>query len=372
MAVDFRYRVFVTEARPGQEALRSALEAERCGVAFGRPFEDPAGPYSDDELRALVADADAILMMGSRDRITRRVMEAATKLRTIAKTGIGVEPIDVQAATELGILVSHTPIPENYLSVAEGTVARILALAKNLKLADRNARLGRWRSVTNTFLQGKTVGIVGLGRIGSRVAELLRPFQVRLVAYSPSVSPERGRRFGVELVDLPTLLREADFVTLHAVVTAKTRGMIGEPQLRLMKPTAYLVNTARGVLVDEEVLARALGEGWIAGAALDVFDPEPLRPESPLLAEDLFDRTVFSPHSAAATPELRAKMPLVQLENCLRALRGETPEYVVNPEVLSRWRARWLGSSKPAGSKPAGSERGTAAAAATASADRMP
>jgi len=363
MAVDFRYRVFVTEARPGQEALRSALEAEGCCAAFGRPFDDPAGPYSEDELRALLADADAVMMMGSRDRITRRVMEGGPKLRTIAKTGIGVECIDVPGATALGILVSNTPIPENYLSVAEGTVARILALAKKLKLADRNARLGRWRSVTNTFLHGKTVGIVGLGRIGSRVAELLRPFQVRLVAYSPSVSPERARRFGVELVDLETLLRESDFVTLHAVVTPQTRGMIGEAQLRWMKPTAYLVNTARGVLVDEHALAQALREGWIAGAALDVFESEPVRPDNPLLAEDLFEGTVLSPHSAAATPELRQKMPLVQLENCLRALRGETPEYVVNPEVLSRWRARWQAGSK---------QRALAAAEPIASADRMP
>ena len=346
MAADFRYRVFVTETRPGHEALRSALEQEACSVTFGRPFADPAGPYSEEELRALVADVDAVMMMGSRDQITRRVMEGAPKLRTIAKTGIGVERIDVRAATELGILVSNTPIPENYLSVAEGTVARILALAKNLKLADRNARLGRWRSVTNTFLQGKTVGIVGLGRIGSRVAELLRPFQVRLVAFSPSVSPERGRRFGVELAELETLLGESDFVTLHALVTAKTQGMIGEAQLRRMKPTAYLVNTARGALVDENALTRALREGWIAGAALDVFDPEPITPDNPLLASDLFETTVLSPHSAASTPELKQKMPLVQLENCLRALRGETPEYVVNPEVISRWRARRAASGK--------------------------
>jgi D-3-phosphoglycerate dehydrogenase len=174
MAAQFRYRVFVTETRPGQEALRSALEQAGCSVTFGRPFTDPAGPYSEEELRALIAEAAAVLMMGSRDRFTRRVLEGAPQLMTIAKTGIGIERIDVAAATELGILVSNTPIPENYLSVAEGTVGRILALAKNLKLADRNARLGLWRSVTNTFLQGKTVGIVGLGRIGSRVAELLQ------------------------------------------------------------------------------------------------------------------------------------------------------------------------------------------------------
>ena len=240
-------------------------------------------------------------------------------------------------------------------------MARILALAKRLKLADRNARRGLWRSVTNTFLLGKTVGIVGLGRIGSRVAELLRPFEVRLVAYSPSLSPERARRLGVELVSLDTLLRESDFVTLHAVVRPDNRGMIGEAQLREMKPTAYLVNTARGALVDEQALARALREGWIAGAALDVFDPEPVSPDNPLLADDLFEKTVLSPHSAAATPELRQKMPLVQIENCLRALRGETPEYVANPEVLARWRARWQAH---------GPERLRAEAQQPASADR--
>jgi len=340
MAANFRYKVFVTETRPGHEGLRSALEQAGCAVVLGRPFDDPAGPYSEQELCDLAAAADALLVMGSRDQVTRRVMEAAPRLKTIAKMGIGVECIDVRAATDLGILVSNTPIPENYLSVAEGTVARLLALAKHLKLADRNARLGRWRSVTNTFLLGKTVGIVGLGRIGSRVAELLRPFQVRLIAYSPSVSPERARRFGVELVNLETLLRQSDFVTLHAVVREENRGMIGETQLRKMKSTAYLVNTARGALVDEQALARALREGWIAGAALDVFDPEPPSAESSLLANELFEKTILSPHSAAATPELRQKMPLVQLENCLQALRGEPPEYVANPEVLSRWRGR--------------------------------
>ena len=345
MTADFRYQVFVTETRPGHEAVRSALEQAGCGVLLGRPFTDPAGPYSEQELCDLAADADALMVMGSRDRITRRVLEAAPRLRTIAKSGIGVECIDVRAATDLGILVSNTPIPENYLSVAEGTVARLLALAKQLRLADRNARSGLWRSITNTFLVDKTVGIVGLGRIGSRVAELLRPFQVRLIAYSPSVSPERARRFGVELVNLETLLRESDFVTLHAVVREENRGMIGETQLRKMKPTAYLVNTARGALLDEQALARALREGWIAGAALDVFDPEPPSPDSPLLADDLAGKTLLSPHSAAATPELRQRMPLVQLENCLRALRGEAPEYVANPEVLSRWRGRALVTS---------------------------
>lgn len=343
MAVDFRYKVFVTETRPGHEALRAALEEAGCSVTFGRPFADAAGPYSEEELCAMAAAADALIVMGSRDRVTRRVLEAASRLRTIAKSGIGVECIDVQAATELGILVSNTPIPENYLSVAEGTVARILALAKNLKLADRNARRGLWRSVTNTFLLGKTVGIVGLGRIGSRVAELLRPFEVRLIAYSPSASPERARQFGVELVNLETLLQESDFVTLHAVVKPENRDLISEAQLRQMKPTAYLVNTARGALVDERALARALRDGWIAGAALDVFDPEPPSPDSPLLGNDLMEKTLLSPHSAAATPELKQKMPRVQLENCLRALRGEAPEYVANPEVLSRWRARWQG-----------------------------
>lgn len=328
-----------TEPRSGREDLIQRLEEAGCEIIVGRPFTDAQHPFSQEELIEYVSDLDA-LMVGSREAFPREVLAAGKRLVTVAKLGIGIERIDVKAATDLGILVSNTPIPENYLAVAEGTLARILALAKNLKLADRNARLGQWRSITNVYLKGKVIGLVGFGRIGRRVAELLRPFEVEVLAYDPLVSPEAAVELNVELVELDTLLQRADFVSLHAVVTPQNRDMIGERELALMKPTAYLINTARGALVDEQALAAALNSERLAGAALDVFEPEPPHPDNSLLSEGLFYRTVFSPHTASATPELSQRMPEVMVENCLAALRGEVPEYTVNPEVIPRWRAR--------------------------------
>jgi D-3-phosphoglycerate dehydrogenase len=216
----------------------------------------------------------------------------------------------------------------------------LLALASNVKLADSNARQGRWRSVSNTLLRHKTVGIIGLGRIGSRVAELLHPFELKLMAYDPYVPPERAETLGVEITDLETLLKKSDFVTLHAVETSETIGLIGEDQLRMMKPTAYLVNTSRGSLIDEEALAEALKENLISGAALDVFRGEIPKPDNPLLSGDIYLKTIFTPHAAALNPEVVWQLPLLQLENCLAALRGEVPKHVVNPEVIAKWRSR--------------------------------
>jgi len=154
------------------------------------------------------------------------------------------------------------------------------------------------------------------------------------------VPAEKVKALGVELTDLETLLKESDFVTLHAVETAETRGLIGEAQLRMMKPTAYLVNTARGSLIDEEALAKSLRENWISGAALDVFEPEVPQPDSPLLSEDIYSKTLYSPHAATLNPEVMWQLPITQMENCLSALRGEVPQFVVNPEAVPRWRSR--------------------------------
>jgi D-3-phosphoglycerate dehydrogenase len=334
-----RWRVFWAETLPERDDVVRVLADGGCEMVPGRPFTDAAGAYTDDELIVALRDVDAAMVV-SRERWTRRVMEACPRLVTLAKLGIGVERIDVAAATELGVLVSNTPLPENWMSVAEQTVGAIVALAKNFKAGDRAARERRWRGVTNVLVRGKTVGIVGVGRIGSRVAALLRPFEVRLLGYDPYVPDERLRALGVEPVPLDRLLAEADFVTVHAVVTRDNAGMIGERELGRMKPTAYFVNTARGALVDQAALTRALVEGRIAGAALDVFEPEPPATESPLLGAALGDRTLLSPHTAGVTGEAMWLMPLAQAENCVRALRGEPPEWTVNPDVVPRWRER--------------------------------
>jgi len=334
-----QWKVWLTGRDAGREDIVHALEAAGCEVTLGRLFTD-TWHYTEEELVEKVDGMDAIMISTGDGNITRRVMEAGKKLKVIAKRAIGVGDIDVGAATDLGILVTNTPLELHYLSVAEFTVGMILALANNLKLADHNARRGLWRSVSNTLLRNKTVGTVGLGRIGSRIAELLRPFEVKLLAYDPYVLPEKAKALEVELTDLETLLKESDFVTLHAVETPQTIGLIGEAQLRMMKSTAYLVNTARGSLIDEGALARGLRENWISGAALDVFKPEIPQPDNPLLSEDIYFKTLFSPHAAALNPEVIWQLPILQMENCLSALRGEVPEFVMNPEAIPRWRDR--------------------------------
>ena len=335
-----QWKVWLTGRDEGREDIVRALEAAGCEVTLGRLFTD-AWHYTEEELAEKVRDMDAIMISTGDGHITRRVMEAGKKLKVIAKRAIGVGDIDINAATDLGILVTNTPLDLHYLSVAEFTVGMLLALVNNLKLADHNARLGLWRSVSTTLLRHKTVGIVGLGRIGSRVAELLRPFEVKLIAYDPYVPTEKAKALGVELTDLEALLKESDFVTLHAVETAETRGLIGEAQLRMMKPTAYLVNTARGSLIDEEALAKSLRENWISGAALDVFEPEVPQPDNPLLSEDIYSKTLYSPHAATLNPEVMWQLPITQMENCLSALRGEVPQFVVNPEAIPRWQGRF-------------------------------
>jgi len=335
-----RWKVWLTGRDAGREDIVGALEAAGCEVTLGRLFTD-TWHYTEDELVEKVQGMDAVMISTGDGNITRRVIEAGRKLRVIAKRAIGVGDIDVSAATDLGILVTNAPLDLHYLSVAEFTVGMLLALAKNFKLADHNARLGLWRSVSSTLLQDKTVGIVGLGRIGSRVAELLRPFGVKLLAFDPYIPAEKAKALEVELTDLETLLKESDLVTLHAVETPETIGLIGESQLRMMKPTAYLVNTARGSLVNEEALAKGLREDWISGAALDVFKPEIPQPDNPLLGEDIYFKTLYAPHAASLTPEVMWQLPLVQLENCLSALRGEVPEFVVNPEAIPKWRSRF-------------------------------
>ncbi len=332
-------KVFLIAGRSGREDIIHNLEASGCTVIQGRSFTD-SKYYTEDQLVAMVPEMDA-LMISTGEIITRRVLEAAVHLKVISKSGRGVEGIDVSAATELGIMVTNTATELNTHSTAEYAVAMLLAAAKHLKLGDQNARKGNWRSVQPVLLKNKTVGIVGLGRIGSRVASFLRPFGVRLLAYDPYVTPEKAKEIGVEMATLEILLRVSDFVTLHAVQTQESKGLIGEAQLAMMKPDAYIINTSRGGLIDEAALAKCLKEKRIAGAALDVFEPEIPGPENALLDEDIYFNTLYSPHVAGLNQENNWEIPIIQMENCLTALRGDIPLYVVNPDVIPEWRERF-------------------------------
>jgi phosphoglycerate dehydrogenase-like enzyme len=320
----------------------AALEAGGCEVVLGRSFERfPGQAYSEDELIELFKDADAVVV-STREQVTRRVLEACPHLRIVAKATIGVERIDLAAATDSGILVVNSPAPENFLGVAEATIGLILALGKRLIPNQRRLREGRWKHPDSlgTLLSGQTIGIVGLGRVGSNVARRLTAWDVRLLAADPYVEPARAYAVGAELVPLDALIRESDAVTLHVVLTPETRHLVNEARLRAMKPTACLVNTSRGAVVDEAALARAIREGWIAAAALDVFEDEPLPVDSPLRSLDA-DRVILTPHCVGNSRASQRTGTRMATENILRALRGELPEYVKNPGVIPRWRERF-------------------------------
>jgi phosphoglycerate dehydrogenase-like enzyme len=332
--------------RPVDETGRSHLRLVEagCDVVAAELDREPAA------LLDAVRGADALLGATFRGGVIgSALLAAAPSLRIIAKYTIGTEDVDLDAATELGILVTHSPTEANWGGVAEGTIGFMLALLKKLGARDAHVKAGGWRDKRlegryvgrrSDGYPGLTIGIVGLGRIGSRVAELLRPWRVRVLAADPYVDGEVFHRFGVERVDLGTLLAESDVVSLHCNLTAETRGIIGRAALAAMKPGALLLNTGRGALVDLDALCDALEGGRLAGAALDVLAVEPPPAGSRILA--FGDNVLLSPHMIAANQggTLAAAIPWAT-EAVLRALGSRVPEHVYNREAIGRWQERF-------------------------------
>jgi glyoxylate reductase len=323
-----RPRVFVTRHLPG-----GALEhlRERCDVGLW-PGQMPP-PH--DELRREAAESDGLLTLLT-DRIDEPLLAAAPRLRAVSNMATGYDNIDLAAATQHGVLVTRTP---GVLSetTADFAFALLLAAARRVVEADRYVRSGSWRTwgpevILGNDIHGATLGIIGLGSIGAEVAKRARGFDMRILYHSRTPKPELERRYRIAAVPLKELLQESDFITLHAPLTPDTRHLIGEPELRLMKPTAILVNTARGLLVDQTALYRALTEGWIAAAALDVTDPEPISQDDPLLT---LENLVIAPHIASASVATRSRMAMLAAEQLMQALEGKVPEHAVNPDVLS-------------------------------------
>jgi phosphoglycerate dehydrogenase-like enzyme len=331
-------RILATGISGPAEELAPLREAGH-EIVIGRPLDQPGRkPYTEHELVEAARDADVILA-SHLETISRAVMSAARRLRLVIVPFIGVDKIDVPAATELGVLVANSPTRENFIAVAEATVALMVVLLKRIKHNEAKLRRGEWarREDRGDFLYGKTVGIVGLGRIGSNVARRLAGWDVRLIASDPYVPPDRASLLGVTLVDLSTLLAEADVVTLHAALTEETRRLIDEKALRRMKPTAVLLNTARGELADEDAVAQALSEGWIAGAAIDAFTREPLPAASPLRDVDP-ERLILTPHNIAHSEAGRRANIALAIEQILAVGRGVPPAHVINGEAIARWR----------------------------------
>ncbi len=279
-----------------------------------------------------VAPFDAVVTLWQ--NVTEETLAGNERLATISRWGVGIDMIDVDACTRHDVLVSITRDAVRR-PVAEGILTSVLVLAKNVLPNDRLVRSGRWDDKQpNLGLRGKVLGTIGVGNIGAELVELMRPLGLaRVLASDPFVTAEDAARLGVELTDLETLLREADYVCVNCPLSAATHHLLGAAELGLMKPTAYLVNTARGPIVDEEALVAALTEGRIAGAALDVFEVEPLPPDSPLCA---LENVVLSPHSIAWTDELFAVNGTDACTSALDVLRGEIPAHVVNREVIER------------------------------------
>ena len=340
-----------------EEPPEALAMLEQAGYEFG--FGDPAWllPRGQHEDAFAAAARDAVALMGTSIRhtpISRRVMEASQRLRVVAKYTVGVDDVDVEAATDLGILVCNAPTEANCFAVAEATVAMMLMLLKKLRERDADVRAGRWRepNIVSTYVgsrasdgyPGITLGIVGLGRIGSRVANLMAPWKIRILAYDPYVEPAKFLLHGAERVDYDTLLREADVVTFHAVLTKETRYMLADRNIALMKPSAFVLNTARGKMIDEAAVARAIAEGRLQGAGIDAFEEEPPAADSPL--RTLGDKVLLTPHSTATNDggELRAGVQMAT-RAVMAALSGQIPDNVVNKDVIPRWNERFGGVS---------------------------
>lgn len=319
-------RILIAEplAEAGVELLRARHQV------------DARQAMTREELLAAVAEVDA-LVVRSATTVDAAVLEAGRRLKVVGRAGIGLDNVDVETATRLGIVVVNAP-QSNVISAAEHTIALILAQARNIPQADRALREGRWERsrFQGTELHGKTLGIIGLGRVGTLVAQRLLAFGMRLLAYDPFVSRERAAQLGVELGSLSQVLTQADIVTVHLPKTPETVGLIGEAELAAMKPGARLVNTARGGIVDETALAKAIESGHLAGAALDVFAEEPTT-ESPLFH---LDNVVVTPHLGASTAEAQDKAGITIAEQLLLALDGQFVPNAVNvdagpvPDVL--------------------------------------
>lgn len=277
-------------------------------------------------LRDALAGADAILVR-SATQVDAEAISWAPKLKVIARAGVGLDNVDIKAATQAGVMVVNAPT-SNVISAAELTVSHILGLARHLQRAHASISAGEWKrsAFTGTELYEKTVGIVGLGRIGALVAERLRGFDVELIAYDPYVTAARAAQLGVQLVELDELVARADFLTIHMPRTPETLGMIGEAQLKAMKPTAYVVNVARGGLIDEAALLAALDAGEIAGAALDVFSQEP--PADASLTGH--PKVSATPHLGASTDEAQEKAGVAVAKSVRLALAGELVPDAVN------------------------------------------
>jgi D-3-phosphoglycerate dehydrogenase len=314
-----RLLVTPTSYAKSDPRLKSELQA-----AVGEVIYNPTGrPLASAEVAALLPGVDGYI--AGLDEIDRRALESADRLKVIARYGVGVDRIDLDAAREKNILVTNTP-GANASSVAELAIALMLNLARQIPQAITATRSGLWPRLSGLALEGKTVGILGLGAIGKQVAQRLRAFECRILAYDPFPDVDFADNHQVALVGMDELLEQSDFISLHLPLLPSTRRLVDERFLSSMKKGACLINTARGEVVDESALLAALQSGQLRGAGLDAFTEEPPDPKNPLLAQP---HVIATPHIGAQTDAARNNMGWWALRDCLAVLRGEKPKYLV-------------------------------------------
>ncbi|MBI2202820.1 MAG: C-terminal binding protein [Candidatus Rokubacteria bacterium] len=326
--------VYVIQSR----ALRDYAD---CEAALAHvPARMTTVPFveREDEIIARTRDADALVV--SLSPVTRGVMSALEGLKVVVRTGVGYDIIDVAAATELGVVVVN--VPDIWIrEVANHALALLLALNRKIITLDRQVRAGAWSAGLSGdrtgSIHGETVGIVGLGNIGTAFARRIAAFETTVIAHDPYVEEARFKALGVERVSLEELAARADYVSVHTLLNAETRHLIGEAFFRRMKPTAILINTSRGPVVDERALVRALEGKQLAGAALDVWEKEPVAADHPLLK---MDNVIATPHAAYFSSPAVAQVPRRCGEEVARVLTGQRPLNVVNPEVYAPGAAR--------------------------------
>ncbi len=331
---DQSYHVYVIQGR-GQ---RDYADCQAALTAV--PARMTALPFiaTEDEMIARTRDADALVTSAS--PVTRAVMSALEGLKVVARTGVGYDVIDVPAATELGVIVVN--IPDIWVrEVANHALALLLAWNRKIVVLDRQVHAGVWSAGVpgerTGSLHGETVGIVGLGNIGSAFARRVAALETKVIACDPYVDDAHFAALGVERVTLEALAERADYVSVHTLLNAETRHLIGEAFFRRMKPTAILINTSRGPVVDEAALAQALRDKRLAGAALDVWEQEPVAADNPLLK---MDNVIATPHAAYFSSPAVAQVPRRCGEEVARVLTGQRPLNVVNPEVYAPGAAR--------------------------------
>ncbi|GHO50122.1 phosphoglycerate dehydrogenase [Ktedonospora formicarum] len=323
-------RILITDkiAREGVELLQTQMPDAQIDERRG---------LTPEQLQEVIGEYHALIVR-SETQVTAEVLNAGQNLKIVGRAGVGVDNIDTETATRQGIIVVNSPTG-NIIAAAEHTIAMLMSLARHVPAANASTKAGKWER--SRFLgievRNKTLGVVGLGKVGMAVARRAQGLEMQILAYDPFVSPEQARKNGVEMGSLEDVLRRSDFVTLHTSLTSGpqgTRGLIGEHELRMMKPGARLINCARGGLIEEEALLSALNDGHLAGAALDVFSQEPIRDNPTLIQLLAHERLIATPHLGASTEEAQVSVATDVAEQIVSVLNGGFPRAAVNAPLI--------------------------------------